>query len=234
MLANNETGTVHPAGEIGKLCHEKGVFFFTDATQAAGKLRIDVEEMHIDMLCLSSHKIYGPKGVGALYLRRKNPTVKPAPVLHGGGHEKGLRPGTLNVPGIVGFGKAAELVVAALWDESAVQSNMRTVFEQTLEKEINLSINGDMRSRLPNTTNISINGIQASRLISALPELAFSTGSACTSALPEPSYVLKAMGLNNSQILSSVRFSIGRMTTPEEIKMSAEYIIHTINKLLKT
>jgi cysteine desulfurase len=233
MLANNETGTIHPAREIGKLCHEKAVFFFTDATQAAGKLRIDVEEMQIDMLCLSAHKLYGPKGVGALYLRRKNPTVKPAPVLHGGGHERGLRPGTLNVAAIVGFGKAAELAVNALWDDAAAQSTMRTVFEQTLEKEISLSINGDMRSRLPNTTNISFKGIPASRLISALPELAFSTGSACTSALPEPSYVLKAMGLDNNQILSSARFSIGRTTSSEEIKASTEYIVHAIKKLMK-
>ncbi len=233
MLANNETGTIHPAREIGKLCHEKGVFFLTDATQAAGKLRIDVEEMQIDMLCLSAHKIYGPKGVGALYLRRKNPSIKPSPVLHGGGHEKGLRPGTLNVPGIVGFGKAAEMAENALWDDAAAQSTMRTVFEQTLEKEISLSINGDMRSRLPNTTNISFNGIKASGLISALPELAFSTGSACTSALPEPSHVLKAMGLDNSQILSSARFSLGRTTTSKEIKAATDYIIQAIKKLKK-
>jgi cysteine desulfurase len=231
MMANNETGVIHPVDAIGKVCHERGVFFFTDATQAAGKLRIDVAEMNIDLLSLSAHKIYGPKGCGALYIRRKNPSVKPAPFLFGGGHEKGLRPGTLNVPGIAGFGKASEIAMQELWEAGALQSNLRTRLEQLLEKELPIRINGDMRSRLFNTSNICFSGIKAASLIKALPELAFSTGSACTSALPEPSHVLKAMGLDNDSVFSSVRFSIGRFTTQDEINHASKHIINAVKTL---
>ncbi|MEP7264183.1 MAG: cysteine desulfurase family protein [Bacteroidota bacterium] len=231
MMANNETGVIHPIEEIGALCHEKNVFLFTDATQAAGKMRIDVNEMHIDILCISAHKFYGPKGTGALFIRRKNPSVKLAPWITGGGHERGLRPGTLNVPAIVGFGKACEVSTELFWEEVSRLSSMRTRFEQLIEQQINITINGSIRNRLPNTTNICFNGIEAARLIRELPTLAFSTGSACTSALPEPSHVLKSMGLTDKEIFSSVRFSIGRMTTMEEADAAVQKIISAINKL---
>lgn len=231
MMANNETGVIHPIEQIGKLCKEKNVFLFTDATQAAGKVRIDVNELHVDMLCVSAHKFYGPKGVGALYIRRKNPAVKLAPWITGGGHEKGLRPGTLNVPAIVGLGKACEVSTELFWDEVSRLSSLRTRFEQLIEQQVNITINGSIRNRLPNTTNICFNGIEAARLIRELPTLAFSTGSACTSALPEPSHVLKSMGLTEKEIFSSVRFSIGRMTAPEEIDRAVEHIISAVNKL---
>jgi cysteine desulfurase len=231
MMANNETGVIHPFHEIGKICREKNIFFFTDATQAAGKIMIDVKESGIDMLCLSAHKFYGPKGVGALYIRRKNPSVKLIPWLTGGGHEKGLRPGTLNVPGIAGLGKACELSAALHWEESSRLSALRTAFEQTLESGADIHINGNIRSRLSNTTNIHFGGIEASRLIRELPLLAFSTGSACTSALPMPSHVLKAMGLSDEEVYASVRFSLGRFTSMEQIETASFSVLQAVKKL---
>ncbi len=233
MMANNETGVIHPAAEIGKRCHDKNVFFFTDATQAAGKLHIDVQDLKADLLCISSHKIYGPKGSGALYIRRKNPAVKLSPYITGGGHEKGLRSGTLNVPAIVGIGMACELSTSLFWEETARISKYRTTLEQLIEREVSISINGNMRSRLCNTSNLCFNGIEAARLIKVLPELAFSTGSACSSALPEPSHVLKSMGLTDNEVYSSVRFSIGRFTTENEIATSAELISNAVKGLMK-
>lgn len=233
MMANNETGVIHPVEEIGKRCHEKKVFFFTDATQAIGKLHIDVQDINADLLCISSHKIYGPKGSGALYIRRKNPAVKLLPYITGGGHERGLRSGTLNVPAIVGFGKACEISTNLFWEETARLSRYRTTLEQLIEREVNIRINGNMRSRLCNTSNLCFYGIEAARLIKLLPELAFSTGSACTSALNEPSHVLKSMGLTDNEVYSSVRFSIGRFTTENEIATSAQLISKVVNNLLK-
>ena len=213
MMANNETGVIQPVEQIGEICRSKGVIFFSDTTQSIGKTLVDVNEIKADLICLSAHKFYGPKGVGALYIKRKNPRVTLKPVLSGGGHEKGLRPGTYNVPGIVGLGAACELTANSLWENAQHTSVLRTTFEQMIEEVLPVSINGSIRERLPNTTNIAFHGIKASALIKALPGLAFSTGSACTSALAEPSHVLKAMGFSEDHIYSSARFSFGKETT---------------------
>lgn len=218
MMANNETGVIQPIEQVGKIAKEKGVLFFTDATQAAGKLRIDVNELNVDMLCISAHKIYGPKGVGALYVRRKNPRVTLIPQLHGGGHEKGLRSGTLNVPAIVGLGAACELANEKLWDDGSRISKLRTILEQAITENNNAFINGSTKNRIFNTTNICFKNITAADFIAKFKNIAISTGSACTSATNEPSHVLRAMGLTEKEAQSSIRFSLGRNTTMEEIE----------------
>jgi cysteine desulfurase len=233
MFANNETGVIQPMAEIGKICKKKNVIFFCDATQAAGKIRVDVNENQIDLMCISAHKIYGPKGIGALYIRRKNPRVKPAPLIHGGGHEKGFRSGTLNVPAIVGFGEACELASKKLWEESERISKLRTLLEQSLTESGNAFINGSIRNRLHNTTNISFAGIDSSAFIPEIKDIAVATGSACTSASMEPSHVLNALGLSDDLAHSSIRFSLGRFTTEEEIKFAIEKIKSVITKLRK-
>ena len=229
MLANNETGTLQRVSEVGRICKEKKVLFFCDATQAAGKVVIDVNEMQCDLLCLSAHKMYGPKGIGALYIRRRNPSVKLQPVFFGGGET--LRPGTLNVPGIAGMGAACMLCNELFWDETARLSALRTRLEQLLEAEVPVHINGSMRNRICNTSNIAFRGVDASRLIAAIPGLAFSTGSACTSALPEPSHVLKAMGFSRDHVFSSVRFSLGRYTSEAEVDRAVNLIVSACLKL---
>jgi cysteine desulfurase len=233
MFANNETGVMQPIAEIGKICKEKNVIFFCDATQAAGKIRVDVNENKIDIMCISAHKIYGPKGIGAIYIRRKNPTVKPAALIHGGGHEKGFRSGTLNVPAIVGLGEACELASKKLWEESERISKLRTLLEQSITQSGNAFINGSIRNRLHNTSNISLAGIDSSALIPEIKDIAVATGSACTSASMEPSHVLIAMGLSDELAHSSIRFSLGRFTTEEEIKFAIEKINSVITKLRK-
>jgi cysteine desulfurase len=233
MFANNETGVIQPMAEIGKICKGKNVIFFCDATQVAGKIRVDVNENQIDLMCISAHKIYGPKGIGAIYIRRKNPRVKPAPLIHGGGHEKGFRSGTLNVPAIVGFGEACELASKKLWEESERISKLRTLLEQSLTESGNAFINGSIRNRLHNTTNISFAGIDSSTFIPEIKDIAVATGSACTSASMEPSHVLNAMGLSDDLAHSSIRFSLGRFTTEEEIKFAIEKIKSVITKLRK-
>ncbi|MFZ7124060.1 MAG: cysteine desulfurase family protein, partial [Bacteroidota bacterium] len=217
MLANNETGVLHPIRELAELTHERGALFFCDTTQAIGKLQVAVNELGIDLCTVSAHKCYGPKGVGALFVRRKNPRVTLVPQLDGGGHEHGLRSGTLNVPGIVGLGAAAELVVRELWDDNQRISLLRSRLEQELITRCGAKVNGNTRHRLPNTTNLCFPGLRASELISACPQLAISTGSACSSALPEPSHVLRAMGLSEADAYASIRISLGRMTTEEEV-----------------
>lgn len=217
MYANNETGVLQPINEIAKIVHQAGSIFMCDATQAVGKMNIDVQEEAIDLLCLSAHKFYGPKGVGALYVRRKNPRVSLASLIDGGGHERALRSGTLNVTGIAGLGKACELAKAEMWDNSSRISKLRTHLEQHLLDLENVYINGTTRNRLYNTTNIAFAGIKADKLITMLSDIAVATGSACTSALPEPSHVLRAMGLTAELAYSSVRFSLGQATTLEEI-----------------
>ena len=197
---------------------------FCDATQAAGKIRIDVEESGIDLLSLSAHKFYGPKGVGALYVRRKNPRVVITPLIDGGGHENGLRSGTLNVPGIAGMGKACELAQSLMWDDSSRVSKLRTVFEQSLTLLPGIFINGNIRSRIPNTTNLCFQGNESDILLHALRNVAASSGSACSSALMQPSHVLKAMGLSYHDAHASVRFSFGRYTTEAEIHFAIEKI----------
>ncbi len=233
MMANNETGVIQPVEQIGEICRSKGAIFFCDTTQAIGKITVDVNEIKADLICLSAHKFYGPKGVGALYIKRKNPRVLLKPIISGEGHEKGLRPGTYNVPGIVGLGAACELTLDELWNDAQHTSVLRTTFEQMIEGVLPISINGSIRERLPNTTNISFMGIRASTLITALPELAFSTGSACTSALPEPSHVLKAMGFSEDHIYSSARFSFGKGTTMLNVKVAVAAIRAAISNQIK-
>ncbi len=215
MWANNETGVIFPIKELSEIIRKKKVLFFTDATQAAGKIPVRVEG--IDLLCLSAHKIYGPKGVGALYVRKKNPRVGLKELVHGGGHEKGLRSGTLNVPGIVGLGKAAEMAQQGLAIEGKRIMLLREELETSLVKKNLARINGGQSLRLPNTCNLEIPGVKADSLISKIPELAFSTGSACSSALAAPSHVLSAMGLNEGQAYSSIRLSLGRFTKKEDV-----------------
>lgn len=231
MLANNETGTIQPVREIADLVHANGSVFFSDTTQAAGKLRIDVNEMGIDLCCLSAHKIYGPKGAGALYVRRKNLRVRLLPQMHGGGHEKGLRSGTLNVAGIAGFGKAAEIAASEWWNDAQRISILRTKLEQRIQDSGDVFINGSIRNRLPNTSSLSIRGIKADQLIVKLPGFAIATGSACTSAIPEPSHVLRAMGVSEELAYASIRLSLGRSTTEEESIAAGNAICNLIGEL---
>jgi cysteine desulfurase len=238
MYANNETGVIQPIHEISKIVHGKnssfeerqgGCLFMCDATQAVGKIKVDVENDGIDLLCLSAHKIYGPKGTGALFVRRKNPRVTLLPLIHGGGHERGLRSGTLNVPGIVGLGKACEIAEKEIWDDAQRVSQLRTLLEQKLIDLGRIFVNGSIKHRMPNVTNLSFSGIKADSLIAKLPDIAVSTGSACTSAIPEPSHVLKAMGMTDEMAYSSVRFSLGKYTTQHEV----EYAIDKISKIIR-
>lgn len=232
MAANNETGTVHPLAEIGKLCKLKGVLFHTDATQAAGKIPIDVEAMGIDLMSLSAHKFYGPKGVGCLYVRRKNPRVRLTAQLDGGGHERGMRSGTLNVPGIVGMGEAARLAKAEMADESARLGKLRDRLQERILAVLpDAVINGDIEARLPQLTNISFPYVEGESLIMGIKEIAVSSGSACTSASLEPSYVLKSLGLGDELAHSSIRFSLGRFTTEAEVDFAAERVTAEVLRL---
>lgn len=231
MMVNNETGVIMTVKEAAEIAHANGSLFFTDATQAAGKLRIDVNELGADLLCISAHKMYGPKGTGILYVRRKNPRVHLDPLIDGGGHENGIRSGTLNVPGIIGMQKAAEVCIRRYWDDSSMISKLRTLLEQILTDDGFGYINGSVRNRIYNTTNICFPGIRASELMTRLPEIEFSSGSACSSALPAPSHVLTAMGLTEEQAYSSVRFSLGRMNSMEAVLEAGSKIKTTIENL---
>jgi cysteine desulfurase len=222
MMANNETGVIQDVEQIGLICRKHQVVFFSDITQAAGKIRLDVNDLNIDVACLSAHKFYGPKGVGALYVRRKNPRVKVVPIQTGGGHESGIRSGTLNVPGIVGLGKACEIAAENLWDYGMKTSKLRILLEQGLEIVDGVCINGSIKNRLPNTTNLTFKSIGAKELMSSFPDFAFSTGSACSSALPEPSHVLRAMGISEEDAKKTVRFSLGKFTTEAEIRTALD------------
>jgi len=228
MYANNETGMMQPVKKIGELARSRGILFMTDATQAVGKVSVDVNNDNIDILTLSAHKFYGPKGVGAIYLRRRNPRVSPLPLLHGGGHENGMRSGTLNVPGIVGLGKACRVAQDKMWDDASLTSTLRTILEQELVEMGGVYVNGSQKHRLPNVTNLSLTGVSSVEFIRKLKHIAVSTGSACTSAVPEPSYVLTAMGLSEEMAYSSIRFSLGRFTTKEEV----ETVIRSCKDLL--
>jgi cysteine desulfurase len=232
MHGNNEVGTINPIAEIGKLCKEKGVLFHTDACQTFAKLPIDVEAMGIDMLSCSGHKIYGPKGVGALYVRRKSPRVRLEPVVHGGGHERGMRSGTLNVPGIVGMGKAAELCVQSQKEEIELIARLRNRLKDGLFNRLDeIFLNGHPTQRIPNNLNISFLYVEGESLMMGFHDIAVSSGSACTSASLEPSYVLKALGRGDDLAHSSIRFSIGRFTTQEEIDYTIERVSATVEKL---
>lgn len=231
MTANNETGVLQPIQQIASIAHAHGAILMSDDTQACGKINVDVNEDGIDLLCLSAHKLYGPKGAGALYIRRRNPRVRLTAQQHGGGHEKGLRSGTLNVTGIVGLGKACEIAGNELWDDASRISSLRTRLEQSLCELPDVYINGSIRNRLANTTNLSFKGVDSNELIRALKDVAVATGSACTSALPEPSHVLSAMGLTKELAHSSIRLSLGRFTTEEEIDFAIEQVRSAVLKL---
>jgi cysteine desulfurase len=232
MTANNETGVVQDVAAIGRLCHQRKVLFHTDAVQAFGKIPLDVEAMNIDLLSVSAHKIYGPKGVGALYVRRRRPRVRIAPQLHGGGHERGNRSGTLAVPLIVGFGEAAELAARELPEESKRILALREHMRERMVAEIPSAIvNGTLERHLPGTLNISLAYVEGESLLMGLKDVAVSSGSACTSASLEPSYVLRAMGLNDELAHSSLRITIGRYTTREQVDYVVDRIRENVERL---
>ena len=232
MFANNEIGTVNPIAEIGAICKQYGVIFHTDAVQGAGKLPIDVQKMGVDLLSLTAHKIYGPKGVGALYVRRKGPRVRLSPIVHGGGHERGMRSGTLNVPSIVGFGKACEIALRVMPEETARLRELRDLLFARLNEELDeIYLNGHATERLPNNLNVSFAFVEGESLMMGMKELAVSSGSACTSSSLEPSYVLKAIGVGEDLAHTSIRFGLGRFTTREEIEFAANKVIATVKKL---
>lgn len=230
MFANNEVGVVQPIAEIGKVCRERGIAFHTDAAQAAGKAPIDVAAQNIDLLSISAHKLYGPKGVGILYVRKNGPKVLPQ--IDGGGHEHGLRSGTLNVPGIVGLGKACEICSEELPQESSRIAQLRDRLRDKLAAGLDgISINGSMEHRLPGNLNVSFAGVDGEELLTALDDIALSSGAACTSAHIEPSYVLKALGLSDELAQASLRFGIGRFNTQDEVDYVAGRVIETVRQL---
>jgi cysteine desulfurase len=232
MLANNEVGTVHPVAEIGRIAHAKGVLFHCDAVQGVGKIPVDVEQMNIDLLSLTAHKIYGPKGVGALYVRRKNPRVRLTPLIDGGGHERGMRSGTLNVPGIVGLGKACALAREEMASESQRILAMREKLRNRLNDELEaVYLNGSLEHRLPGNLNVSFAYVEGESLLMGLKDVAVSSGSACTSASLEPSYVLRALGVGEDLAHTSIRFGIGRFNTEEEVDYVADLVIENVNRL---
>jgi cysteine desulfurase len=231
MLANNETGVIQPLEQIAEIVHAHKSILFCDATQAAGKMMLDVNDLGVDLLCLSAHKFYGPKGIGALYVRRKNPRVVLQAQIDGGGHEHGLRSGTLNVPAIVGFGKACEIAQTEIWDNNTKLSALRAKIEHQLLDIEGVRINGSTRYRLYNTANICFSGIKADSLISKVNhKLCVAAGSACTSALAQPSHVLKAMGLSEADCYSSIRFSLGKYNTEPEIETTISLIKEMVEK----
>jgi cysteine desulfurase len=232
MIANNEIGTIQPIAELAQICREHEILFHTDATQAVGKIPVDILSLGIDLLSFSAHKIYGPKGIGALFIKNKNPKIKITEQISGGGHEKGLRSGTLNVPAIVGFGRASELCKINMFDEYKTQVVFRDRMINNFLRNVDNSIlNGDTNKRLPNNINLCFENVDSTALMSETKELAFSTGSACSSASLELSHVLNAIGKTDAQSRCSVRFGIGRFTTNEEIDFTIKKIIETVNKI---
>ena len=245
MFANNEIGTINPIGEIGKIARERGVLFHTDAVQGVGKLPLDVEAMNIDLLSMTAHKIYGPKGVGAIYVRSKGPRVRLTPTIDGGGHERGMRSGTLNVPGIVGFGKAVELCRVGMADEAQRVLALRERLWEGLSSQLDeLYVNGHPVHRLPGNLNVSFAYVEGESLLMGLngstspiavggstPPIAVSSGSACTSATLEPSYVLKALGVGDDLAHTSIRFGLGRFNTVEDVDYVAGRVTHEVRRL---
>ena len=232
MAANNEIGVLQPVGEIGKIAHEKGVLFHTDATQAVGKIPLDVQEMNIDLLSISAHKMYGPKGVGALYVRRKKPRVQLKAIIDGGGHERGMRSGTLAVPNIIGLGAACEICRQEMADESVRLRGLRDRLHQRLTSQLEeVYVNGDLEHRLPNSLNLSFAYVEGESLLMGIKDIAVSSGSACTSASLEPSYVLKAIGVGEDLAHTSIRFGLGRFNTKEEVDFVADRVIETVERL---
>ena len=234
MHANNEIGVIQPIKEIGALCKSKEIIFHVDAAQSVGKIPVDVIEMNIDLLSISAHKFYGPKGVGALFIRRKNPRIQLKPIMFGGGHERGIRSGTLPVPNIVGLGKACEIATEVMIDESRKIAALRDALLKGIRDENpNARINGSMKPRLAGNLNMSFPGINNEAVIAAVPEIAISSGAACTTSTMEPSHVLLALGLSKNEAYSSLRFGIGRFNTKEDIDIASESINRCMKKLKK-
>lgn len=232
MYANNETGVIQPVQAIGRIAKKRGIIFFSDATQAVGKIPVHVLSDEIDLMSFSAHKLYGPKGVGALYIRRKNPRVRLTAQIDGGGHERGMRSGTLNVPGIVGLGKAAELCRQHLQQEGERLALLRDQLEQALLQLEGVQVNGDTEHRLPHVSNLAFSQVEGNALMLGFNKnIAVATGSACTSASMEPSFVLKALGLQDELARSSLRFSLGRFTTSEEINYTIGKVSETVRSL---
>jgi len=232
MTANNEIGVIQPIAEIGAIAKEKGILFHTDAVQAVGKIPFSVNDLKVDMASMSAHKMYGPKGVGALYVRRRNPRVLLAPIIDGGGHERGMRSGTLNVPGIVGFGKAAELCRTEMATDAERMGRLRDRLNDKLHNGLDeIYVNGSIERRLPHSLNISFAYVEGESLLMGINDVAVSSGSACTSASLEPSYVLKALGAGDDLAHSSIRFGLGRWTTEEEVDYVADKLINVVTRL---
>jgi len=232
MAANNEIGVIQPLAEIGAIAKEKGVLFHTDAVQAVGKVPFNVNELKVDLASITAHKMYGPKGVGALYVRRRNPRVLLSPIIDGGGHERGMRSGTLNVPGIVGFGKSAELCRLEMAADTVRLQALRDRLNDRLHKNLDeIYINGTMEHRLPHNLNISFAYVEGESLLMGINDVAVSSGSACTSASLEPSYVLKALGAGDDLAHSSIRFGLGRWSTEEEIDYVADKLASVVTRL---
>jgi len=232
MTANNEIGTIQPIKEIGRICKERGILFHTDAVQAAGKIPLNVNDMNVDLMSLSAHKMYGPKGIGVLYIRSKKPAVRVVPQIDGGGHERGFRSGTLNVPSIVGFGKAFEIAANEMESESEKLRIMRDRLYNGISTQLDhVYLNGHPELRLPNNLNIAIEYVDADSLMMTMKEIAISSGSACTSASVEPSFVLKAIGLSDDLLRCSVRFGLGRFNTDEEIDYTIKKVVEKAKKI---
>ena len=232
MHANNEIGVLQPIREIGRIARERGVLFHTDATQSVGKVPVNVNDDNIDLMSLSGHKMYGPKGIGALYVRRKNPRVQLAAEMDGGGHERGMRSGTLNVPGIVGLGEACAICQREMAEESVRIAALRDRLKDKLQSELDeIYINGSMEHRLPNNLNISFAYVEGESLMMGMKDVAVSSGSACTSATLEPSYVLRALGVGDDLAHTSIRFGLGRFNTEEEVDYVAARVIEVVKKL---
>ncbi|MBK6903368.1 MAG: IscS subfamily cysteine desulfurase [Saprospirales bacterium] len=232
MWANNETGVIQPMKEIGDICAKHGVLLFSDATQAVGKIPVDPREVGVHLMAFTSHKMYGPKGVGALYVSRKNPRVKVTAQMDGGGHERGMRSGTLNVPAIVGFGKAAEIALKEMDQDTRRLSALRDRLESSLLKLEETYVNGNRESRMPHVTNISFKHVEGEGLMMTFNQhIAVSSGSACTSASLEPSYVLVALGLGDDLAHSSIRFSLGRFTTDEDVDFTIQALSKGVNHM---
>jgi cysteine desulfurase len=232
MAANNEIGTLHPLEAIGRLARERGVLFHTDATQGVGHMEIDVEAMNIDLASFTAHKIHGPKGIGALYVRRRKPRVRVTPIIYGGGHERGMRSGTLNVPGIVGFGKACELMLSEGAEERERVRALRDRLHQGITREIDhVHLNGHPTERHPGNLNLSFAYVEGESLLMGINDIAVSSGSACTSASLEPSYVLRSLGVGDDLAHSSIRFGVGRFNTQEEIDYTIRRVVEVVSRL---
>ncbi len=232
MHANNEIGVIQPVEEIGKIAKQKKILFHTDAVQAVGKIPVDVQKDGIDLLSISAHKIYGPKGVGALYVRRKDPRVEISAIIDGGGHERGMRSGTLNVPGIVGLGKACEICQKEMPEECNRLRGLRDKLKDAIMSRLDgTAVNGTMAHRLPNNLNLSFSGVEGDALLMGINDVAVSSGSACTSAMIEPSYVLRALGVSDDLSHSSIRFGPGRFNTEEEVDYVADRVVETVKRL---